>query len=211
MLTLLLASTLALAGDPRDLGGGGVSLHETYVPRPGAFAGGNDVPGPGWMSCIGGMGFGVEDNIRQGGDGYACAGERAAMFYGGIQSGWQATAEPFYVVAYASLGGGWIGVSGEDDYAAAFLYVRPRAAIGLTFDIAALEVGPYLMLPFPLLQAVDETPVDGPGFPHTGLEVTLLFGDFDRHRPAERAEPDERPLAIPGDEPPPPPPPPDAG
>jgi hypothetical protein len=59
------------------------------------------------------------------------------------------------------------------------MFVRGRVAAGLMTDIFAVEAGPYLMAPFPLFQTLHQDPIRGAAFPHTGFEITFLFGDFD--------------------------------
>lgn len=212
LLLLALLADPALAEDA-DYGGGGVSFHQAYMPTFGAFGSGATLPGPGLMMCIGGMGFGVDlDDRRAGGEGYGCAGPHGGMGWGGVQVGRQKELGAFYATAYGTFGGGGLGVNnGGTEYGAAFLMARPQAALGVKFDIVAIEVGAFLALPFGVVQWSESEAAAGLLQPYAGGQFSLLFGSFPERRlppppPCEEppAPPPPRPLAIPGNEPPPP-------
>lgn len=207
---VLLAPPVAYGG----YGGGGFLVHQAWVP---------DAPkvgleSPGFLHCFGGLGYGVEDGLRTGGEGHVCGGRDAGLVYGGFETGWQDAFGPTFLTAYGVVGGGVIGVEdpyGVGDWGGLFAYAQPTVGAGVSFGWGAIELDVYWMIHAPLHGWADEPFVDGFGISRVGAQVAVLFGDFreqglhpEPYRPLppppepEEEEDEEPPLAIPGDEPP---------
>jgi hypothetical protein len=188
MRTALVALFAAVATTPalaQDYGGGGVVMHQAFVPYTlGNWAGGADVPAPGLMNCIGGIGYGVRDGVRTGGVGSWCGGSRARTGFGGIQGGWQSPRAGIYTAFHATLGAGWMGLdSGGHELRSTYLFARPTVSLGLPVGaVGAVELGAYGMMQVPLVDSLNGRPVDGSAFPHFGIEVAFLLGDFSRQK-----------------------------
>jgi hypothetical protein len=225
-LAALLLPTTASATTHRYSGGGPL-LHQVFVPYkvPG-WAGGTDFPAPGLLNCIGGVGFAVEDGARLGGTGSYCAGSRGYMGLGGLQGGWQDRRAGFYGAAYATLGAGHLKLEDRRDVlATSFIYVQPTVAIGIPIgELGAVEGSLFGMIPAPVHQRLNGKPTTGNTFPHVGVQIAFLFGDFSamkRHsklgppqdQKIEHTAPPplevEKPVEPPVEEQPEPPPPPE--
>ena len=179
-----LALTFAAPTFAQTYGGGGVLVHQAFIPAtPPSFAGGAPVPNPGLMNCLGGVGFRVRDGIRLGGEGQYCRGSTASMAQGGLQTGWQDKNAGFYATAFATVGVGQLRVAtSKMRFTSNFVYLSPTLGIGMPIGgIVALEGSIYGMLPLPILQRVNGERVTGSSFPHGGGQLSVLFGDF-RHR-----------------------------
>ena len=180
-LTVLLAPSLALAE-----GGGGVSFQLEYLPRWGRPVLQHEAPG--WVGCIGGMGYGVSRrDFRIGGEASFCRGQRdgVSQAYGGAQLGWWRGRDAFYLTGYGTIGFGVLTdatVPDQSAYTAIHLFVKPTFAVGFALGPTALELGLYSLLPINLVQFTGD--VDGRGVvtPQVGVQVSLLFGDFRREQ-----------------------------
>ncbi len=200
-LALALLSPPALAE-----GGGGVEISGTYMPQFNRRQGAPDAPG--WLGCLGGLGYGVsQGGLRIGGDARWCrSNTNVRQYSGGMQLGWWRGNGRHHVSVYGGVGGGFLrDRSGEQDYRALFAYVRPTATWGRSFGGTALEVSVYADVPVNLAQWVGSGQPRGFVTPHAGLSLGLVWGTFaKRHEvvpppaaPAPVMPPPERPLAIP--------------
>ncbi|MCB9670232.1 MAG: hypothetical protein H6736_22925 [Alphaproteobacteria bacterium] len=162
------------------------------------------------IGCIGGMGYGVTDGKRKGGEGHYCSGPYAMMAMGGVHFGLQGKRAGSWLMAYNTVGAGWVGVQGPSSgrFDGVFAYTRPSVGGGLAVSPwAALEGSAFLTLPVNIVGVVGRDMDAKVFFPHVGVQATLLFGDFTRKRPVqENPMPvdEDAPLAIPGGRPPPP-------
>lgn len=189
-LALLLAPSVALAE-----GGGGVTFNLEYLPRWGRPVLEHEAPG--WVGCIGGMGYGVSRrDFRIGGEGTFCRGQRdgVSQAYGGVQLGWWRGRDAFYLTGYGTVGFGVLTdatVPDQSAYTAIHLFVKPTFAVGVALGPTALEFGLYSLLPINLVQFTGD--VDGRGVvtPQVGVQISLLFGDF--RRESRRASFPQRP------------------
>lgn len=216
-----LAVWLTTSAWAQSYGGGGVTLHQAFVPYvPAGWGGQVDLAPPGLMGCVGGVGYRVEDGARLGGTGSWCTGPRSRGGFGGLQGGWQTPRAGLYGTVHATLGFGHLQVEdGQHQLQTGYVFVRPTAGLGVPVGrVGAVEGGLFVMAPFPVQQRLDGRPTTGSSFPHVGLELSLLLGDFSRQRKRHLLEPPqdqevgpvvppplgepERPAA-----PPPPPPP----
>ncbi|MBT3220254.1 MAG: hypothetical protein HN348_14300, partial [Proteobacteria bacterium] len=180
----MLGLTFAAPTYAQTYGGGGVLVHQAFIPAtPPSFAGGAPVPNPGLMNCLGGVGFRVRDGIRLGGEGQYCRGSVASMAQGGLQTGWQDKNAGFYATAFATVGVGQLRVAASEmRFTSTFVYLTPALGLGIPIGgILALEGSIYGMLPLPIFQNINGERVNGSTFPHGGGQVSILFGDF-RHR-----------------------------
>jgi hypothetical protein len=225
-LLLVLAPASALAG---------VSAGGVVVSTENLGAMGDGVLHAGVPMCLGGQGFVVDGHRRLGGEGQYCGGPSTQMVFGGAATGGQWNLPIGYAAAQVGGGAGWIDAHDRDDdrFRSAFVYARPELAYGIPVGFGAVEAGLYVMVPLPLVQSLhgDMHPIAS--FTTTGLEVSVLFGDFRRRdrdpepEPVAEVEPppppiappppasapppvargdnegDDRPLAIPGGAPPP--------
>lgn len=206
MRTVLLTAlmTLAPAAYAQSYGGGGIVFQQGSLNW--------DVPGQrttNLVGCVGGIGYGVTDGKRKGGEGHYCSGPYANMAMGGVHFGWQSKQAGMWLMAYNTVGAGWVGVHGEDEgrFDGVFAYTRPTLGGGGAIGSwAAIEGGAYLMLPVNLVGVVSSEMDAQVAFPHVGLQATVLFGDFTRkRRRGPKGTPQAaEPLAIPGATPPPP-------
>ncbi len=211
----------AYASPAWGFGGSGYVLGTATVPDLGPAR-----PDFGTMECQGGVGFGVNDHRRIGGEGHYCEGDLARAGFGGVQVGWHSRGSFLWTSMYSGLGAGGIQATTPDARAwqGAFVYVRPTVSVGVALGFAALELGGFVNLPVNVwqqsagYQAVPLTPMPG-------AEVSLLFGNFRKQQapcgqepvpaatlpppppvtPAPIAPP-PRPLALPPAAPIPPPP-----
>lgn len=178
-LALLLAPSVALAE-----GGGGITAQLEYLPRWGRPVLEHEAPG--WVGCIGGMGYGVSrKNMRIGGEASFCRGQRdgVSQAYGGVQLGWWHGRDAFYLTGYATIGAGTMGdatVPDQVEYRSIFAFVKPTFSVGVALGPTALEFGLYGLVPFNLVQFTGD--VAGRGFvtPQVGVQLSLLFGDLRR-------------------------------
>lgn len=170
-------------------GAGGVRYSSGYVEHiRGLFEEEGGLPGPGLFNCFGGGGYGVgDDHMRVGGNGTFCSGKDGTLSYGGGQVGWQGDFRLLYPSVYADLGVGFAATDLQADrtgftpyYRALFAYAKPTASLGLPLGFAAVEAGVYAMLPLPLITWTNTEEGVGATFPHLGLQLSLLFGGFDR-------------------------------
>ncbi|MEZ4321994.1 MAG: hypothetical protein R3F61_31270 [Myxococcota bacterium] len=193
LAALALFSTSAAA---QSYGGGGVTVHQAVLPW--------DVPGqlgPNVLGCVGGIGYGVGNGRRKGGEGHFCNGPYANMAMGGAHFGFQSKRGGLWLTGYNTVGAGWIGVHGEGSgrFDAGFVYTRPSFGAGVAVGHwAGLEGNLYAMLPLNVIGVASGGMDPKFTFPHVGLQATLMFGDFSRRR-ATKPEPQYAP-------PPPPPP-----
>ncbi len=201
-----------------EYGGGGIQLHQAFVPVTlGGWAGGADVAAPGLMNCLGGLGFGVRNGVRAGAMGAWCSGARARTGFGGLQGGWQSARAGVYSTAHATVGAGWMGLDdGRQHLRSAYIFARPELGLGVPVGtLGAFEFGAFAMLPVPVSQSLNGDSVSGPSFPHAGLQVSFLFGDFSRQKKTNRLGRPQDQTSFHGDPPPlgtpesPPPPQPD--
>lgn len=183
-LGFLLAS-MTLSSSAFAWGGGGVTMSSAPVL---GYQSPRQAPTPGWMGCLGGTGFNVSKGFRSGGEGQLCLGDRSGMAFGGTQLGIQSRNPGLYTMAYVGLGGGYMGV-GRDGVSrdTLFAYARPAVGVGLSGGAVAAELSVYAMLPAAVVQVVRGGGDPGGSFPHAGLQVSLLFGDF--HKNKRRLEP----------------------
>ncbi|MCB9673526.1 MAG: hypothetical protein H6737_00325 [Alphaproteobacteria bacterium] len=199
MRRILFSSLLALAAFPaaaQSYGGGGVTVHQAVIPW--------QVPGqvgPNAVGCIGGIGYGVHNGKRKGGEGHFCDGPYANMAFGGAHFGFQGRRGGFWLTGYNTVGAGWIGVHGVDTgrFDGMFIYTRPSFGAGFAVGhFAALEGNLFANLPLNVLGVAGRDIDPQFTFPHVGVQATLLFGDFSRRR-----KPAPEPTYV---APPPPPP-----
>lgn len=203
LFALTLTSSTALA---QSYGGGGLAYQQTalnwQVP---------DQSTANAVSCFGGVGYGVNDGKRKGGEGHFCSGPYAMMAMGGVHFGLQGKRAGTWLTAYNTLGAGWVGVQGPTTgrFDGVFAYTRPTLGAGTAVSPwAAVEGSVYLNLPINVLAVVGRDMDPRVAFPHVGVQGTILFGDFTRKRKKEVepivVHPEDQPLAIPGGRPPPP-------
>lgn len=201
----LLGATPALA---QSYGGGGITVHQAAL--------GWDVGqlGPNVLGCVGGLGYGVQDGRRTGGEGHFCDGPFGNMAMGGAHMGLQGKRGGVWFTGYNTLGAGWIGM--EDlrggRFDGAFVYTRPSLGAGVAVGSwAAVEGSVFAMLPLNVLGVVQNGAEPHLTFPHVGLQATLLFGDFGRRSKVREAPDAPRGMEAPPEPParpyPPPPPP----
>lgn len=211
LVPVLSALTLALPASAQTYGGGGVAVHQTVIPW--------DVPdqiGPNVLGCVGGIGYGVRNGRRAGGEGHFCDGPYSTMAMGGAQFGIQGKRGGFWLTGYNSVGAGWIGVHGSRGtgrFDGAFLYTRPSFGAGLALGHwAAVEGSVFAMLPLNVVGVVSGEMDPQFTFPNVGLQANLMFGDFSRRAKRERQVEgwSEAPPPPPSRPYPPPPPPRDA-
>jgi hypothetical protein len=202
LLTALPALALALPAFAQSYGGGGVTVHQALIPW--------DVPdqfGPNVLGCVGGVGYGVRNGKRAGGEGHFCDGPYGNLAMGGAHFGFQSKRGGLWLTGYNTLGAGWVGVHGNDvgRFDGAFIYTRPSFGGGVAIGHwAGLEASAFLMLPLNVVGVVSGDIDPQFTFPHVGLQASVLFGDFSRKR---KVEANDLPLAVPSasDEPPTPP------
>jgi hypothetical protein len=203
MLTTALG-LLAMPAMGQSYGGGGLVLQQSSlnwrVP---------DTTRTNAVGCIGGIGFGVRDGKRTGGEGHWCSGPYANLAMGGVHFGVQGKRAGSWLMAYNTVGAGWVGVTsptaGRVD--GVFAYTRPTVGGGLAVSTwAAVEAGLFVNVPVNLVRVQDPTMNSKVTFPHAGFQVSLLFGDFTRRNRGPTGTPKEAPpLAMPEDRRPPPP------
>ena len=192
MLLLPLLAAISTPALAQDYGGAGLTIHQAFVPYTlPSWAGGADVAAPGLMNCIGGVGYGVHDGIRTGAMGAWCGGSRARTGFAGFQGGWQTPRAGLYTAVHTTLGGGWMGLDHEgDSLRSTYFFARPTVSLGVPIgELGAVEFGAFAQLQIPLADSLNGRPVDGSAFPHAGLEVSFLFGDFSRKKRTARLGP----------------------
>lgn len=191
-------------------GAGGVTLDGMWMPDLGPASAGWS----GAAACVGGQGFTRLGALRVGGEGRGCFGPvRGAL--GGVQVGAIATTGRAHWSAYTTFGGGSLRSAPTGRFG--YLYVQPTVTVGWSTGRAGFEVGPYVQVPFHIVDSSGPLVVS-PGTPHLGAQLSVLFGDWNAPRravqvaepvptappPAAPAPPaPDRPLAIPGGAPPP--------
>lgn len=196
---LALAPASALA---QSYGGGGIVYQQTALNW--------EVPGQrtaNAVGCIGGVGYGVTDGKRKGGEGHFCQGPYTMMGMGGVQFGFQGKRAGSWLTAYNTVGAGWVGVQGPTSgrFDGVFAYTQPTVGAGTAVSPwAAVEGSVYLNLPVNLVAVVGRDMDARVAFPHVGIQGTILFGDFTRRAKVAPPPQQEGPLAIPGGRPPPP-------
>ena len=127
-----------------------------------------------------------------------------------------------HLSAYTGVGGG--SLHSQATGTLPYLYVQPTATVGWSAGRVGVEVGPYLRVPFYVLD--DRGPVVvSASAPTVGGQVSLLFGNWNRRKatvaapapvvqpyppappyapaPPPPPRPPGGPLAIPGGAPPP--------
>lgn len=194
-LSALVVASPAFA---QSYGGGGLIAHQAPLPW--------DTPeylGVNPLGCLGGIGYGVSNGRRAGGEGHFCGGPYGNMAWGGAHYGVQGKRAGAWLTAYNTVGMGWVGV--HDGYRSrfdsAFVFTRPTIGAGIGLgSFAALEGSAYLMLPLNVVGVVQNDFDARFTFPHVGLQASLLFGDFSRKRKHREAPPEAHAY------PPPPPP-----
>jgi hypothetical protein len=210
----VLGAALGLASSAWAGGGAGITVESVYYPRYGQHPGDYEAPGP--LLCVGGMGLGVSDSgFRIGGEAAFCRGrDGVSLNRGGAQLGFRTRGRGLYWTLYTGIGVGALRDTTQlsGTYTAAFAYLRPTTAIGITSRIGALEVGLQAMTPINLVQWVKAGESRGFLHPTVGAQLTMLFGNFrgPRRDSARRDVPApvvtpaaSAPLAIPGGAPPP--------
>lgn len=164
----LLAPTSAFAG----YGGGGLTLST-------ANHGNIDSVHTGVLPCIGGIGYGVEEHHRIGGEGQICASGVGTDMFGGVQYGRQHNLAIAYWGYNIGLGGGYVGVSDPDSrFHAVYGYARPAITLGVPLGFGAVEGSAYVMAQLPLVQSLGGDARAKATFPTAGIQVSLLFGNF---------------------------------
>lgn len=207
---LLLTSAPAMADR-----GYGASLQSVYLP-------GHGDPelittDPGWLSCLGGVGYHTNKRgMRIGGDGAYCTSDSPVrMLSAGMQLGYQVPVFGFYGAFYNTTGVGYlVDLTAGDRYRALSVYVRPTVAVGTEIFGVMGELGLFVHVPLNMVQWVQDSGPRGYVTPSVGLSASVMFGRATtRHRKKERAvvmpehvEVPPEDLAIPANPPPPPPP-----
>lgn len=207
-----LVSTLALAipALASAAGGGGVTLGGTFIPQYGSTT--YDPAAPGWVGCIGGIGYGAFKNgFRLGGEGAYCADDDKLVqaSYGGAQLGYWKGSRWLFWSAYASLGGGVFNdettAPNVSDYRSIYLYAKPTIAAGVALGPTALELGVFAMVPVNIVQDVGNGDSRGIVTPTVGVQASFLFGWFKekKRKPTYDVAPPPPPPAEPLYVPPP--------
>ncbi len=204
MSTLIALAFSLSTAHAQSYGGGGGVTQQIVIPW--------DIPGQrlaNTVGCAGGMGYGVSDGKRKGGEGHICNGPYTTMILGGYHFGRQSRRAGAWFTAYNTIGGGWVGVQGSQGrFDGLFVYTRPSVGGGAAIaSHVALEASVFLALPMNVLSVVGSGMDPRLSFPHVGLQASLLFGDFRRRDlPAPKTEEEhDAPLAIPDPAPSPPP------
>jgi hypothetical protein len=171
---LITFAAAAWAGD--HYGGVGLVLHDERI----AFYD----PGTAWVEqedqelvCVGGQGFRADRGTRQGGEVHLCGNDGPFLAIGGPQYGVITHGGGFYGSLHASVGAG--GYTVADRYGGVLLYFKPTAAAAWAPGPFAIELGAYVMLPLEIVTWSNAGTVLGPGVPHVGAQLSVLFGRFD--------------------------------
>jgi hypothetical protein len=186
--SIALCAPMFAAAAPGELG---VTLGEEAVGPLGTFG-----PRAGTVTCVGGLGYRVQEADRTGLEASLCGNVHTFLTYGGVQIGKQVRPEPFWLGAYSGFGLGWVDATREEDrYRSMFLYAKPTLAVGHPVqDKGAIEAGVYAMIPLPVVQSIRGDGRSLATFPHMGLQVTWLFGNFTD----SRSNPEPVPALPPG-------------
>jgi hypothetical protein len=189
MLALYLALTsTAPAADPPDVAAGGVAMHSATVFQVDGF----DLWAGQAMGCVGGQGFQVDHKFRLGGEGHICGSTTGSFLaFGGAHAGMWLTNGPFAFSPYATLGLGGTG-QGQPavDYEGSLLvFVRPTAAVSVSFGVLAVELAAYSTLGAQFATWGDQGSPQPHGLVWSGGQLSLLFGDFWRHHEHDSREP----------------------
>lgn len=154
------------------------------------------------IGCIGGIGFSVRDGKRKGGEGHYCSGPYSNLAMGGLHFGLQGKRAGTWLMAYNTVGLGWVGVASpaQGRFDGVFAYTRPVIGGGTALNSwLGVEAGAYLNLPVNVIGVVSSGMDAKFTFPHAGVQATLLFGDFTRRNKGPSTTPQEVPLAVPAD------------
>jgi hypothetical protein len=180
LLTGLLVSCPAWA---YNWGGGGVALH--HAPITFSIPGHGDVQN---LGCFGGVGFGVRNGRRRGGEGHLCGSELGGMAFAGVQLGRASKGGGLYWTAHNSLGAGFLALhAGGPFWDSLFVYARPSFGLGLPVGrIGAVEGTLYANLPLNIVSVYSGVQ-PRLSHAHAGIQVSLLMGRFRRGPRAPQA------------------------
>jgi hypothetical protein len=168
----------AASADDTTYGGGGIVLHDERISY--------YDPGTWWVDdlerelvCVGGQGFRADRGLRQGAEAHVCGGDGPVLITAGPQFGWIGHGGGFYASLHASAGAGVFGATDGVEWGGMLVYAKPTAAAAWAPGPFAIELGAYLMLPLEVVAWTPTSSVFGPGVPHVGGQLSVLFGNFD--------------------------------
>lgn len=198
---------LSLSGPALAEGGVGFTLGSTVLPRFGPEWANPEAPGP--TFCFGMLAWGRGGDFRIGGELSGCRGQ-PGVSHGQVGLHMGRMFDLGDSGLYLSPWGGF-GVGGMTDrryapdagpYRSFFVYGKPGLSFGRAFRHVAVEVATFVNLPLNLAQWVGTGEPRGYVTPSFGVQLGLTFGSYRRRYTVE-----DRPLAVPGPSTPPPPPP----